>query len=84
MKAPTKKEYDTIEKDAGVSKMLILSISKIVPEEMWTPELKRFEHVTVSASSQEFLMFCNLCCCPYLVGSLLCVQSTIVLPSSAD
>ena len=41
MKDPTKK-YDTIEKHAGVSEMLILSIAKIVPEEMWTPELKSF------------------------------------------
>ena len=41
MKDPTKK-YDTIEKYAGVSEMLILRIAKIVPEEMWTPELKSF------------------------------------------
>ena len=36
MKLPTKNEYDTIEKHTSFSEMLILSITEIVPEEMWS------------------------------------------------
>ena len=81
MKAPTKKKYDTIEKHAGVSEMLILSIAKIVPEEMWTLELKSFVHGKVSAYSQEVLMFCNLCCCPYLVEFVVRTAYRIFCPA---